>query len=49
MKIGYVVKDNTGDYWKIVRAGAMAAGKDLGVEVFLTDRMLKLKLCSRFQ
>ncbi len=33
MKIGYVVKDNTGDYWKIVQAGAMAAGKDFDVEV----------------
>ncbi len=33
MKIGYVVKDNTSDYWKIVEAGALAAGKDLGVEV----------------
>ena len=34
IKIGYVVKDNTGDYWKIVQAGAMAAAKDFDVEVF---------------
>ncbi|QSQ08661.1 Ribose import binding protein RbsB [Koleobacter methoxysyntrophicus] len=47
LKIGVVVKALNSDYWKIVEAGALQAGKDLGVEVTVLGPSAETKVAEQ--